>query len=103
MTTKTIYSLRDADSGKPLRFYWIESSAIRAAGESRIYGYGSQLLEVTPTLAVKMNGEWFVPGDINTPEPGDEDAQLKLEAKRAAIQAAKDAGLPESVINALTS
>lgn len=77
-----------------------EATAIRLGKKGSVQGSDCNVTECT---AVKVNNTWLVPGDIKPESKEDEAAQKRIDAKRAALEKAKAAGLTEEDLRLIGS
>ena len=77
-----------------------EATAIRLGHKGSVMGSNCH---VTAELAVKVSGRWLYPARLHTATTEDSQAQASTDAKRAAIEKAKAAGLTDDDIKALVN
>ena len=83
----------------PLAVCESETTADRLGQKKYVMG---SACPVTKEVAVRVHGSgWLVPGAIHPETDEDKKARAILEARRAAVQKAKDAGLTDEEITAL--
>ncbi|MCG7931985.1 MAG: hypothetical protein N0E44_18285 [Candidatus Thiodiazotropha lotti] len=80
----------------PLAVCENEATAIRLGKGKSVQGSNCS---VTKSTAVRLNGQWLGSVVIERPSEDDINQQKKIEAKRAAIEKAKSAGLTDKEID----
>ncbi len=77
----------------------IEATAVRLGRKGYVQGGDCPVVR---GHAVKINGTWFVPGEIVRPSKDDMQSQERIDARRAAYEKAKSLGLSDEEIFQLT-
>ena len=104
-TVFVAYTNTDCTEGRgsdvPIAVCAIEPTAIRLARKQYVQGSDGPVRQME---LVKIDGRWYAPSaaiDIVQPTEEDAAAQALLDAKRAAMEKARAAGLSEEEIKAL--
>ncbi|MBN58699.1 hypothetical protein [Thalassolituus sp. UBA3500] len=77
-----------------------EATAMRLGKKGYVQGSDCPVREA---VAVKVNNCWLVPGKIEPISSEDVAAQARIDARRAALKKAKDAGLTDDELRLLKS
>ena len=106
VSKKTVYvawTNTDLTEGRgnsiPLAVAFLPETAARLGKGGSVMGSDC---DVRPSLAVQVGGQWLVPGVIEYPSKEDDILRRKREAREAAIEKAKAAGLSAEDIAVLT-
>lgn len=78
-----------------------KATAIRLGKKGSVQGCDCSITQEIAVLLV--NGQWLIPGEIIYPSKKDKLEQEKIDKKTAALKKAKDAGLTEEDIEAISA
>ena len=84
----------------PLAVCESEATAMRLGARGYVMGGDCPVTE-EKAVRIGKSHRWLVPGRIETETTEDKERRLQLEARRAAVQRAKDAGLSEADLKLL--